>query len=628
MPDDHIAYAWTDADGRFSVAWVAEQGAVETTLEVYAEFDGDGVYAPATTPRHEIDVLSVRAEPTSLVLDAPPRSAYAGDIVEFTGRLTAGWYPVEGAAVEIKEDDPLVPDQLLGRGLTNADGEFSVAWVVSAGLVEIDFDVYAEFDGNAAYGKSQTQRHEVSVLKRGGDIRLDPFPPSSAEGDMVVFSGRLELDAHSPEGARVYIMDEDPLDPDDLLATAYVEADGGFAAGWFASKVDVDRVADVYAVFEGDDMFYRQTTCDDGPTLGFGGACRDTVPLSVQGARGAPAEWDGGSGGPRGGAAPHMDMYYSLDLDDPPHIAIAPSPDDHDRAMRYIAPVQEGIIMWTSVMESRYGGQWGVTFEIAEPGDPFFTKRPDVVVNLVSHEGDSGCLGEYLGWAKVYEDPPLPVQTLVCTTSAKRPVPAADAAATAAHEFIHAMGLGHAFNKRGDLMCSVEDGQATCPGSALESSTPSDLNTGAVAEMYGADGFANPNNPVQYKSRFYGGAAGAAAAGAGPVQDTGPLRDAGPASGAGGNRTAPIPGWIKASAGWWADGAISDEEFAAGIGYLVQIGVLPDPAQAPAAGQGGGAAGVPQWVKTSAGWWADGAISDAEFVRGIAYLMSAGAAGP
>ena len=34
--------------------------------------------------------------------------------------------------------------------------------------------------------------------------------------------------------------------------------------------------------------------------------------------------------------------------------------------------------------------------------------------------------------------------------------------------------------------------------------------------------------------------------------------------------------------------------------------------------------GVPAWVKNSAAWWADGTISDGEFVNGIQHLMSIG----
>ena len=623
--DDLLATARTDSDGSFSVVWVAEQGMVETTLEVYAEYDGDGTYGASDTARYEIEVVEMAAEPTSIALDAPPAAVYAGDEVVFTGVLTSGWYPVSGATVEIKEDDPLSPDQLLGRGTTDENGEFSVRWTASAGLVETDFDVYAEFGGEEGYGKSQTQRMEMSVHKIGGDIRLDPFPRTRVAGDMVLFTGSLELDTYSPEGARVYIMDEDLLNPDDLLAAAYVEADGTFAANWFASKVDLDSEADVYAVFEGNDRFHRQTTCDEGPTFSFGGLCGKTVPLSVQGAGGR------GPGAGNGGGAeevedPYIDMYYSLDLDGQPHVAIAAGPDEPGEALRYIAPVQEGIMMWTSAMDGRYGGEWGVTFEIAEAGDPFYAERPDVVVNLVSHEEDDGCIGEYLGWAKVYRDgdPPRPVQTVVCTTSARQPVSSASAAETAAHEFIHAMGLGHAFNKRGDMMCSVEDGRPTCPGLGSEAGIPSDLNAGAVAEMYGADGFASPNRQVQYGDRFYGEGV-VEAAGENQAARPGPDTAAdGPPAGAG-DGEASIPVWIKTSAGWWAEGSISDAEFASGMEYLVREGILPVPGAAAGSGGGGeGGTSIPQWVKASAGWWADGSISDAEFVRGIAHLMSAG----
>ena len=34
--------------------------------------------------------------------------------------------------------------------------------------------------------------------------------------------------------------------------------------------------------------------------------------------------------------------------------------------------------------------------------------------------------------------------------------------------------------------------------------------------------------------------------------------------------------------------------------------------------------GVPAWVKNNAGWWADGTISDGEFVNGIKHLIKTG----
>jgi len=33
---------------------------------------------------------------------------------------------------------------------------------------------------------------------------------------------------------------------------------------------------------------------------------------------------------------------------------------------------------------------------------------------------------------------------------------------------------------------------------------------------------------------------------------------------------------------------------------------------------------IPDWIKNNAGWWADGAITDGEFVSGIQFLISNG----
>ena len=213
------------------------------------------------------------------------------------------------------------------------------------------------------------------------------------------------------------------------------------------------------------------------------------------------------------------------------------------------------------------------------------------IVNLVSPENDAGCLDEYTGWAQVSGDPqrPVPVQTVVCTAGQWGPVTETDAAATAAHEFIHAMGLGHTFNKPGDLMCSIEQGLPTCSTIASEETAPSDLNAAAVAEMYGTDGFANPNNPVSYKSRLYD--VGAAREPFDPGWGEDRMQPAsarhGQPGAAGSGGTVAIPEWIRASAGWWADGLISDEEFAGGIGYLIRSGTISIPSGSAGAGGAG-----------------------------------------
>ena len=84
---------------------------------------------------------------------------------------------------------------------------------------------------------------------------------------------------------------------------------------------------------------------------------------------------------------------------------------------------------------------------------------------------------------------------------------------------------------------------------------------------------------------------------------------------------AEVPDWVKNNAGWWAEGAISDNEFLSGISFLVSDGIITVP---PTTVSESSAEGVPDWVKNNAGWWAEGAISDDEFVNGIQHLMKMG----
>ena len=84
---------------------------------------------------------------------------------------------------------------------------------------------------------------------------------------------------------------------------------------------------------------------------------------------------------------------------------------------------------------------------------------------------------------------------------------------------------------------------------------------------------------------------------------------------------AEVPSWVKTNAGWWADGSLSESEFISGIEFLITGGII---AVAPTSISSETSEGVPSWVKTNAGWWADGTLSDGEFVNGIQHLMSLG----
>ena len=91
--------------------------------------------------------------------------------------------------------------------------------------------------------------------------------------------------------------------------------------------------------------------------------------------------------------------------------------------------------------------------------------------------------------------------------------------------------------------------------------------------------------------------------------------------GAGAGPAAGIPGWVRSNAGWWAEGLISDGEFVGGMEFLISRDIIDisrpaipdDPLQE-----------IPEWVRIRADWWSKGLISDKEFVGGIEFLMSGG----
>ena len=88
---------------------------------------------------------------------------------------------------------------------------------------------------------------------------------------------------------------------------------------------------------------------------------------------------------------------------------------------------------------------------------------------------------------------------------------------------------------------------------------------------------------------------------------------------------AQIPDWIKNVAGWWANGEISENEFLDGIEYLINNNIiLLDfiPCSIKTESQTISSAKlVPDWVKNNAKWWSEDLIEDTDFVNGIGYLI-------
>jgi len=491
----------TNEYGEFYSYWEGIRKGSEKYIEFYVVYEGNRDFFSARSDTYTVTIIESEPETTQskyqrtqVTLDRIPSKIYAGQSVTFTGQLTSNGNPINDGLVFIYEDDPFKPDQQIGYARTDSNGNYSITWKVEGGLVEIDFDIYAYFEpDDNKYKNSQSDRQILTVLRYGGSLTLDPIPQSADIGEVVNFSGTLKLNKGSPEGAVVYIKDEDPFSSDDLLAAAYVDYNGRFTTNWIVERVDADYQADIYAVFEGNDILFRLTTCDDAPTMPIGGICLNTISLDTNYVE-PPTRV------PQPTGAEYMELYYSFDFKKNPRVAIVPSPDDYDTVRKYITTTKEGILLWESHMKQRIGGDWNVDFEVVPPGKLFYEQEPDVILTLTTKDPESGCENT-VGWAVVTTIKPIPAS--VCVTSFGIERTWDEVAGTAAHEFVHAMGLGHTFNSKYDLMCSYEYGMPTCPKETSRPNKPSDLNLYALSAIYGNDGFKTPNNYIFEKQKFY-----------------------------------------------------------------------------------------------------------------------------
>ena len=79
-----------------------------------------------------------------------------------------------------------------------------------------------------------------------------------------------------------------------------------------------------------------------------------------------------------------------------------------------------------------------------------------------------------------------------------------------------------------------------------------------------------------------------------------------------------IPYWIKNNAKWWSDDKITDDDFLAGIEYLVENKIIKINSQNSNVNSSNL---IPDWIKNNAKWWSNNKISDNDFLAGIEYLV-------
>jgi len=86
-----------------------------------------------------------------------------------------------------------------------------------------------------------------------------------------------------------------------------------------------------------------------------------------------------------------------------------------------------------------------------------------------------------------------------------------------------------------------------------------------------------------------------------------------------------VPSWIKHNAKWWAQGAINDNDFTSGIGFMIKEDIIKVPQIISEKEKSSFTLGkIPKWIKSNAKWWSEDLISDEDFVRGIEFLIKEG----
>jgi len=218
----------------------------------------------------------------------------------------------------------------------------------------------------------------------------------------------------------------------------------------------------------------------------------------------------------------YIPIVYSFDFTKTPLIGISIEENDFGKLHEIKTSVEKGVKMWTIPLEQKFGGDWSVNFVLI-PSQTQLQLIPDIIFNIqivesmgeCGHQAKAFQSNDFDPVKKIYKAK-IPVNINHCYTidsldpelfswlSQKSYEP------TNAHEFFHALGFGHTYNKELDFMCGATGG-VTCPPSNPEGypieeyakgKIISDFDLTAIAYLYGVDGFQNPNKPVLNATKF------------------------------------------------------------------------------------------------------------------------------
>jgi len=235
--DTVLVTVTTDNNGKFSATWEAVLRS-SGSYDFYAIYEGGGDVSKSRSPNQSVTVTSSGSSsptdsssyssspsyiPTKITLDKFSNSAKIGQIITFSGKLTANGKGLANAEIIIKDEDLADLNDFLTSTTTDSTGKFSANWKVKnvdsgdrklialfadflgglGGVTQANYlynifeantvEIYAEFVGNNQYSKSNTCLFEnVDGVLQSNDSSFENLIVSMVLSEMGVDTDSLE----------------------------------------------------------------------------------------------------------------------------------------------------------------------------------------------------------------------------------------------------------------------------------------------------------------------------------------------------------------------------------------------------------------------------------------------------
>ena len=228
-------------------------------------------------------------------------------------------------------------------------------------------------------------------------------------------------------------------------------------------------------------------------------------------------------------SVPYIELKYDEWIIDPLNVYIIVNEKTQEQSKKYLDDTINAINKWSYLLKEYSGNydSWNfkITTSIDEPIQySQFEKDKSthsIVIELVGElEGDE--CSSYFGYSdREFSDtfPDTPeISAKVFTScpddsnpySKDNDLPHALVYSTVSHEFGHILGLGHAHNIDGDLMCSIEEDDEngnsfeSCYKDRSKNIEPSELDIKALIYKYKENGFKTPNRELEVEGEEVG----------------------------------------------------------------------------------------------------------------------------